>query len=329
MKKFKTLLLSLGAISLASCSSEAVDQPENPVEEAQTGMEVMAAIDDATRASGTTWDNNDAIGITCTGYSGTAPAGAPAWGASHVMNKYKNYQYKYASTGAKFGAVNTIWFERGETYMFSAYYPYQTGTLGQDITYSIDTSTTQGSPEQKNIDILYAPAVSASKTAPTANFTFDHKMAKLKLVFNFDTNFGFSTDESANCNGLRPILGGINHKGKFTSSNGTLALDGTATIASWDVVNTGRANRTVGADKRSVIFEILLVPQTVSSLAVSMVDANGVTYSLPSALTGVKLEAGKTALLTVTVKKTALEVTNYEIAAWTTTTSAGVNAEIQ
>lgn len=326
MKKFNTLLLSLGAISLASCSSEAVDQPENPVEEAQTGMEVMAAIDDATRASGTTWDNGDAIGITCTGYSGTAPTGAPAWGASHVMAKYKNYKYTYASTGTKFNATNTIWFERGENYMFSAYYPFG-GTVGSDATITVDTSTKQSEADKKTIDFLYAPAVAASKTSPTANFTFAHKMAKLKLVYKLDTNAGFSAD-NAYCAALKPHLGGIIHGGSFSSTTGTVSTSGTAN-ADWDVVTTGKANPTVASGNLEVSYELYLVPQTVSNLAVKVIDKDNQTYTLTGGVSSFKLEAGKTTTLTVTMKKTALEVTNYEIAAWTATTSTGVNAEIQ
>ena len=325
MKKFNTLLLSLGAISLASCSSEAVDQPENPVEEAQTGMEVTAAIDDATRASGTTWDNGDAIGITCTGYSGTPTAGVP-WGTSHVMAKYKNYKYTYASTGAKFSAVNTIWFERGETYMFSAYYPFG-ATVGNDATITFDTSAKQSEADKKTIDFLYAPAVAASKTAPTANFTFAHKMAKLKLVYKLDANAGFSAD-NAYCAALKPHLGGIIHGGSFSSTTGTVSTSGTAN-ADWDVVTTGKANPTVASGNLEVSYELYLVPQTVSNLAVKVIDKDNQTYTLSGGVSGFKLEAGKTTTLTVTMKKTALEVTSYQIAAWTPQEGPNVNAEIQ
>lgn len=317
----RTIILLATAAALASCSQEG-NEPDSG---AATGMEVTASIEGAsTRAHDAAWDNNDAIGITCTGYNGTAPTGAPAF-ASNVMAAYKNYKYTYASNKFSPAAGNTIWFENAYSYTFSAYYPYG-GSLGSANTVNINTQTNQSAANRKTIDILYATGT-ASKASPSAAFTFTHKMAQLELVFNLDTAAGFPADATTYIAGAYPLLTGLKHVGTFAGDTGAVSVTGTA-VTDWQPKANGGAVPTVGSDKHSFTYKLILLPQT-ANLGVSLKDADSQTYKLAAAISNVKLEAGKTTKVTVTVKKTGLEVTGYTINAWTATTATGVDATIQ
>ena len=320
MKKLRLFLIPAAAVAMSSCTSETVDPA--PVAEEPVGMAVEASIE-GTRASGTAWENEDAIGICCTGYSST-PTGAPAWNNSNAMWKYMNHKYIYATTGDKFTAANTIWFEYPHTMKFSAYYPYSGNTAAYGSV-SIDTKSNQSAANQKKIDVLYAEGT-ASKANPTANFTFAHKMAQVVLKFTLDPNNGFAADASY-LDGLYPVLSGIKHEGTFAGNTGNVTVTGNA-VNDWQPKATGGVAPVKSSDNLSVSYTMILLPQEISSLGISLKDANSQTFSLSSALNA-SFVVGKTTTINITVKKQHLEVTSSAINNWNSTTASGVNAEMQ
>lgn len=320
MKKLRLFLIPAAAVAMSSCTSETVDPA--PVAEEPVGMAVEASIE-GTRASGTAWENEDAIGICCTGYSST-PTGAPAWNNSNAMWKYMNCKYTYALNGNKFTANNIIWFEYPHTMKFSAYYPYA-GTTSAYGSVNIDTQAKQSATLQKTIDVLYAEGT-ASKASPTANFTFSHKMAKVVLKFTLDKDNGFAANSSY-LDGLYPVLSGIKHTATFAGNTGTISVTGNA-VNDWQPVSVGKVSPVKGSDNLSVSYTMILLPQSISSFGISLKDANNQSFNLKNNLSA-NFEAGKITTINIKVTKQHLEVTSSEIKDWNSTTASGINADMQ
>lgn len=291
MKTSNFLYVGMAALAFAACSNEEVINDGSVAAQVSAGIEGVQ-----TRAAGTSWDNNDQIGISCTGEGKT---------------KYTNVLYTIsdASSGS-FTSTAPIYFQDMAEVNFSAYYPYSAD--GGKITKTI-TADDQEAEAQKKIDYMFASGAKASKANPEVKFTndgstdarFKHRMSQLSLTFKqgADTDLTDMTDFT---------VSGLKMKGTFNTENGTASVTGTAQATDLKITETPSASDTY---TRSLI----LFPQQVESGKFNLsLTLGGETYktelSVPNG--GTDLTAGNKYTYTITVNKTAIVVNQSSIEGW-------------
>lgn len=193
-----------------------------------------------TRATETSWESGDRVGITC--------------GKDQVNVEY---QYSTDNTGLFIsvnGKAEDIWVLGTQTYDVSAYYPF-TGTSGTEpIAVEVNTGTeVQTNKEaRKQIDFLYATGVATSQQ-PNVQLSFHHVMSRIKLTF--------VPGEDVTLSDITCYLIGLKQKGTFNPVTGVAAVSADETVVAEDIVWDGE--RRVGASENYTV-EAILLPQTVS-----------------------------------------------------------------
>lgn len=296
MKTTKLFILGAAALAFASCSNE----EETMVTGGPVAAQVTAGIRSIqTRASGIAWDANDKIGITAKG----------------GKTDYTNVEYTISDKEAgSFTSVNPIYFQDLEEVTFTAYYPYNKngGTL------SLSTAAYYTSKKaQSKIDFMFASGAKADRTNPNVQFVdksgiggtdarFRHCMSRivLKFVQGDDTDLRDMTAFK-----IKPL--------KF---------NGTFDTATGEAKATGDSASELGINGISPYFgdtyetSFILFPQTVADDELNLELTLGgqkykATLSIPSGGTG--LASGMSYVYTIKVNKTAINVSNAEIAPWT------------
>lgn len=292
MKQLRNYSLLAGAmltLALTSCGNDGI---EPQVYDGPVAAQVTAGINGVlTRAMDASWDNNDAIGISC----------------SSTNTKYANM--KYVTTGnGNFthdgGVKSGIFFQGTENVTFSAYYPFS-GTEKSSAGI-ISGVTTNDQTKQKEFDYLYAANATTTYASPTISFTgasiFKHKMSRLILKITTSDAAGFSVDDVTS--GTYSISG-IKHSGTFDTTDGTAAATDGATD-DWAI--TAEAQDANSQRTYSMIF----YPQDQPTLTFKAV-INGQAYTTTIEPT---LTASTSNTYTITVKKTGLVVNSSTIEGW-------------
>lgn len=163
MKKNKCFVM-LAALMLAGCSNEVEEQV---MDSRRVPLQINGDINMLmTRAADDHWDKNDAIGV----YMVSAENGK-------IVDNVSNYRYVTGEGNGNFspdGENNTAYFpESGEAVNVVAYYP-QGNVVDNKL--SLDLSDQS---EQPRIDLMSARAEGASKSNPTINLGFKHRLTKL------------------------------------------------------------------------------------------------------------------------------------------------------
>ncbi len=254
-----------------------------------------------TRAVGSSWSANDAIGIsTVTG----------------TKTDYSNIPYKWDGTSfLPDGTV--IYFQSPEVVTFNAYYPF-TGTVGTSAgTVTAETKAANQTAEaQPLIDFLHASGAKADKTAPTVAFTdrtadgggdnsFKHRMSQitLRLIEGDDITFEGRLASYT--------LKGLRLEGTFNTETGVAAAD--AATAAEDL--TIELNGPAATGGIFLTAPVVLFPQSVTGGQIALeIVVEGETYRTTLARTS--LEEGNNYIFPVTVKKTGLSVGETEITGW-------------
>ena len=290
----------LAAVVFSACNK--VETPETTTD-SLVAAKVLAGIQ--TKASGSTWDASDAIGITTTNNK------------KKDGNEYTNVKFTNDGTGI-FNGSSPIYFQNKNDVTFTAYYPF-TGTEGNvpGTLGSITANTgaaNQTAVEQKNIDFMWAETT-ANVTEPTVSFTglkaFTHKMSMLTLTFVKGNDVDLS-DLS------KYVLKGLALNGTFNTVEGMALATGTANnldivLASVPDAPTYQAG------------SLILFPQTISGGKVQLeVTLNSQTYKAELSLAA--LAAGKNHTFNITVKKTGISTASAEITNWTDETPIDVDA---
>lgn len=173
MKK-NTCFVMLAALMMAGCSNEVEEQV---MDSRRVPLQINGDINMLmTRAADDHWDDNDAIGV----YMVNADN-------SIVVS---NYRYTVVTGGQNctFNPAdenNTAYFpEDGTAVNVVAYYP-QGNVVDNKL--SLDLSDQS---EQPRIDLMSAKAENASKSSPTVNLQFNHRLTKLffKIEGNVNTD---------------------------------------------------------------------------------------------------------------------------------------------
>ncbi len=156
------LILLLFVLGTA-CSDQQPDSGGNSL----VSPQFLAAIQ--TRASNTTWDVNDAIGITML-YA------LPGTESEYINEKYSTPD----GNGVFTPAQDPIYLPQdGSGVKFKAYYPYD-GTIGNNLQIPVDISDQTNLPA---IDLMTAEPVDVySKNTPEVTLAFQHRLTKLTCI---------------------------------------------------------------------------------------------------------------------------------------------------
>lgn len=173
MKK-NTCFVMLAALMMAGCSNEVEEQV---MDSRRVPLQINGDINMLmTRAADAHWDDNDAIGV----YMVNAENG--------IVGDVSNYRYTVVKGGQNGTFIpadenNTAYFpEDGTAVNVVAYYPQ--GEV-VDNKLSLDLANQDNQPK---IDLMSAKAENASKSSPTVNLGFKHRLTKLFFKIEGDVN---------------------------------------------------------------------------------------------------------------------------------------------
>lgn len=303
MKKY--FLFAATALALAACSNEDDNLTNGPVE-----ARISAGVSTpATRAINDQWEQ-DAIGVMVT----KAPG-------SDMEELYKNVKYTTTAnnvTSADFIAEGQgIFFQDAdETATFAAYGPYQTSAAnalpGTDGVITGSTAKQSARPEQKAFDYIYASEATASRSNPIVQFqgnnAFEHRMTRLIIIVKTSAQDGFTTEQVTEG---RYSLSGLKHEGTFNVTDGTAKANDDAEVTNdWSLND----NSLITSGETELTFTSILYPQTLGSELTFKAVIDGQTYT--NNQISPTLEAGKSSTITITVKKTGLEMNGCTVSDW-------------
>lgn len=195
------LFASMAALIMSSCSSNEFDFGGS---DAGSKLQVSASIHELqTRAHDTSWDANDAIGV----------------------SDADNNNVKYVTTRGDgvFNSENVIYLLGDESHSFTAYYPYNESVSAENKTITFDEPA----------DYMYGTA-SATRQNPNASFTFTHKMSELSFTVTDGTTNSSSAKAWTRADGNEPsgsesttasstiTLHDVVLNGTFDTSDGTV-----------------------------------------------------------------------------------------------------------
>lgn len=282
----KTRFFALAALALAlvACNNDNENLNGDLV-----AAQFTADIAPATRASGTTWDNGDRIGIT------------------DIGNDTQYGNVPFILKNGKFEAEGkVIYIEDTKTHTFRAYYPYN--AAGGILAATTDATAQQNQPA---IDFLFASGATGDKNSPVVSFTdktykggednsFHHRMSRITLTFEAGDGVDFSVVKPE-----RYTLAGLLLTGTFNTADGIATADNGA--------QTGEL--TMDLADGNLTSSIILFPQTVASLPL-VVNYKGQEYHATLTMPEGALQAGNNYTYTVKVNATGLTLEGCTIGSW-------------
>ncbi|MFA7493711.1 MAG: fimbrillin family protein [Proteiniphilum sp.] len=239
----KTLFFSLLCLIFSSCEGDTPTPPGALGEEVRLSATIEGL---KTRASGSTWDKGDAIGVYM------KKSGEALSSSAIAMNI--NYQTTGTSAFLPAKGATTITFPLdGSNVDFIGYYPYK-----EDISnfiYPIDLSDQS---VQANIDLLYSDnAKTFNADNPDINMSFSHQLSKIALQIEHEFRPTLSDIEI--------IITNVATKANFDLKDGTLsAPSATEDIACMVAANglTAEAILLPTSDLSGIEFWFLLDEET-------------------------------------------------------------------
>lgn len=245
------------------------------------------------RATATSWEAGDVIGITC-------------------GEKQTNVSYEYtAEEGNYFKAIDRtkeVWLMGSDEYEVSAYYPFN-GTDGvTPPPLKVETTSENQATEagRQAIDYLYASGV-ANRNNPNVQLAFNHVMSRIVLTFQA----GEQIDELSD---IDCYITGLKLTGTFNSTTGETKVDEEAKEGSVNQVLTDENHHTMVA---------IFLPQAVPGNEI-LIEAgmNGVYYKVEIPVADLpRLEPGYSYNYTIVADKyndnpIRLTVTGTQIIPW-------------
>lgn len=231
MKTMKHSMVAALALALVACGDE--NELAGDVQALDSPEEVSFSAGILSRASGSSWDAEDKVGISATG-GGTS---------------YSNVQYQVAEAGASVAfnpVAEAICYTADAPMSFTAYYPYAE-TLDNGFIYKNTTETQEG------VDFLWSSVNNRPYSeAPVVSFTFRHQMALLEVQVTSDEDLS----------GQNVVIGGLKHDGGFNTVIGEAKPKAEAQAQDW----------TVGTAVSGTEFEFsgFIYPQDANELAVKI-----------------------------------------------------------
>lgn len=231
MKTKKWSMAAALALALVACGDE--NELAGDVQLLDSPEEVSFSAGILSRASGSSWDAKDKVGISATG-GGTS---------------YSNVQYEVAEAGASVAfnpVAEAICYTADAPMSFTAYYPYAE-TLDNGFIYKNTTETQEG------VDFLWSSVNNRPYSeAPVVSFTFRHQMALLEVQVISDKDLS----------GKNVVIGGLKHDGGFNTVIGEAEPKAEARAQDW----------TVGTAVSGTEFEFsgFIYPQDANELTVKV-----------------------------------------------------------
>ena len=296
--KTRFFALAALALALAACNNDNENLNGGPVA-AQFTADIYEAV--STRASGTTWDNGDRIGVT------------------DIGNDTQYGNVPFILKNGKFEAEeNVIYIKDTKTHTFRAYYPYN--AAGGTLAATTDATAQQNQPA---IDFLFASGATGDKDSPVVSFTdktdkggadnsFHHRMSQITLTFEAGAGVDFSQVKPE-----RYTLDGLKLTGTFNTADGIATAD--------DGAQTGEL--TMELADGSLTSSVILFPQTAASLPL-VVNFNDVEYKATLTVPEGALQAGNNYTYTVKVRNKGIEVSEATIAKWNDIDGGEVGADL-
>lgn len=273
---FATLLLSLGACDDDDNNTELPDYRKT-IEAKITGF---IAMNQLSKASGTSWDSNDQIGI----YMKSA---GKTLSASTILNSVNNIAYTTIGS-TNFNPVDDkIYFPDLSIVPvdFVAYYPYSSTLVGEDLTYNINVTDQSN---QAAINFMYSGnATDKNNDNENVSLVFTSQLSTLR--FNFTAIEGLT---EADLKGITVKIGDVNTTAKFDLTSAALTSVGDKTSVNAKVAEDGLSAQA-----------ILIPASDAAGTVLTFTLTNGVTfdYTLPA---GRKFESNKTYIYNVSVGNT-------------------------
>lgn len=282
------LFASMAALIMSSCSSNEFDFGGS---DAGSKLQVSASIHELqTRAHETSWDANDAIGVS-------------------DADKNTNVKYVTTSGDGVFTSDNVIYLLGDESHSFTAYYPYNESVSAENKIITFDEPA----------DYMYGTA-SATRQNPNASFTFTHKMSELSFTVTDAT----STNSSSAKAWTRADGDDTTGSGSTTTSS-TITLHDVVLNGTFD---TSNGTVTAGDKKGDLTISFtpgqkssfILPPQSFEGGNVKIsVNHNGKTFggtlSLDKTTEGNDIQYGLT--INKDNQQTALAISSKTITGWT------------
>lgn len=296
--KTRHFALAALALALAACNNDNENLNGGPVA-AQFTADIYEAV--STRASGTTWDNGDRIGVT------------------DIGNDTQYGNVPFILKNGKFEAEEkVIYIEDAETHTFRAYYPYN--AAGGTLAATTDATAQQNQPA---IDFLFASGATGDKDSPVVSFTdktdkggadnsFHHRMSRITLTFEAGAGVDFSQ--------VKPegyTLGDVILTGTFNTADGIATAD--------DGAQTGEL--TMELADGNLTSSVILFPQTAASLPLT-VNYRSQNYRATLTVPEGALQAGNNYTYTVKIRNKELEVSEATIAKWNDIDGGEVGADL-
>ena len=295
--KTRFFALAALALALAACNNDnEILNNDGPV-----AARFIADIAPATRASGTTWDNGDRIGVT------------------DIGNDTRYGNVPFILKNGKFEAEEkVIYIEDVKTHTFRAYYPYN--AVGGILTATTDATAQQNQPA---IDFLFASGATGDKNSPVVSFTdktkdggadnsFHHRMSQITLTIEAGDGVDFSVIKPE-----RYTLDGLKLTGTFNTADGIATAD--------DGAQTGEL--TMELADGNLTSSVILFPQAAASLPLN-VNYRSQNYRATLTVPEGALKAGNNYTYTVKVRNRGIEVSQATIAAWNEIDGGEVGADL-
>ena len=293
--KCKNFILPLICFILLSCEGEIID-PLRVSKSVRLNAEIEGM---KTRATNTSWEEGDAIGV----YMIKAGAGLDA--SALALNV--EYRYNDTTGFAPENPSDSLYFPfSGSSVDFISYYPYR-----EDFTGFIYPVNLMVQSNQTAIDLLYSDnATGRNMGNPNVNLLFSHQLTKMV--------FQIAHYRSIDLSGLSVIITGVPTESTFDLVSGTLSAP------------SGVTDITLGVSKDGTFAEAILLPGTdLSESHLWFILADEQVFKVPLAgLFTNPLVQSSCYLFNVTLQTDEEPVISTgEITDWTTGPSQSVTAD--
>ena len=257
--KINYVTAALALLLMAGCSNDVKESDIKFAGESGAKVSFSAVINNqeaselVTRATETSWEMGDLVGITC--------------GSRQVNIEYEYTGGENSLFSAKSGYAENIWVLGTQEYDVTAYYPF-TGTSGEEpiaVEVSTNSENQATAAAREQIDFLYAAGKATAET-PNVKLAFNHVMSRIKLTFTAGENVTLSD--------ITCYLINLRTKGTFNPNTGETTVTGEPATVDDDIVWT----KVGSADNYTI--QAILLPQTVGNEVYIQAGMNGYYYEV-------------------------------------------------
>lgn len=291
MKKTYKFFIALATAFLTTGCSGGTDEPDpsspqNPPTQERMAIRISPTMD-GSRATDTSFENGDCIGLYVVNYSGSNPGTL-----TNTGNHVDNMRFSYDGAWTPDSPVS--WADDETHADFYVYHPYASVQSVNAYSFSVRTDQSTES-SYKASDLMTGKSLNVAPTNSNVDIPISHAMSR--AVIYLEAGNGF-TAESLSAASISVKLNG-------------LKCGSTVDLASGTVTPTGQPS-TITPLHTDGCYKALIVPQTVEAGNLIKVTADGREYNLQKGFT---FESGKSHKFTVTLSKTSAGV-NVNITPW-------------